>query len=97
MIAKLHAERTGVAVGDFDVISGLSGIGTYLHSRLDSGEARATLLDLVRALVELSQEDDGLPRWRTPARLASRSDFMLKQFPTGFLNAGLAHGIPGHY
>jgi lantibiotic modifying enzyme len=95
LITQLRAQREGVAVNAYDVISGLSGVAAYLVSRLDSPEAESTLNDLVRCLVELSREENGLPRWHTPPHLSSSDDFMLRQFPNGYLNCGLAHGIPG--
>jgi lantibiotic modifying enzyme len=95
MITHLTAQREGVAVNAFDVISGVSGVAVYLLNRLESAEVESTLNELVRSLVELSHEESGLPRWHTPPHLSSRDDFMLQQFPNGYLNCGLAHGIPG--
>jgi lantibiotic modifying enzyme len=95
MIADLSNQHDGVPVNAFDMISGLSGVCVYLVSRLKSGETESALRDLVRCLIELSCEENGLPRWYSPPHLSSSDDFMLQQFPNGYLNCGLAHGIPG--
>jgi hypothetical protein len=95
VVADLRAQCDGVNVQGFDVISGLSGLGVYLLGRLGFGDAREALEEVVGCLIELSQEHDGLPRWHTPSRLSSPDDFMLRQFPNGYLNGGLAHGAPG--
>ena len=94
-IANPHGRYGGMAVNVFDVVSGLSGLAGYLLCRLDVKEAESAHMDLIRFLIELSQEEAGLPRWHTPPHLSSQDDFMLQQFPNGYLNCGLAHGIPG--
>jgi lantibiotic biosynthesis protein len=94
-IANLRDFHGGVAVNVFDVVSGLSGLGAYLLCRLDLKEPKSTVIDLIHFLIELSEEEAGLPRWHTPPHLSSQDDFMLQQFPNGYLNCGLAHGIPG--
>jgi lantibiotic biosynthesis protein len=95
LIADLREQRLGVPVSAFDLISGLSGAGLYLLSRPESPDAEKVLYQLVSALIQLSREDAGIPRWHTPRRLSNSDDFMLQQFPDGYLNCGLAHGIPG--
>jgi hypothetical protein len=48
------------------------------------------------ALVTLSEERDGLPVWHTPAQIVATAPHGLKaQHPEGYLDCGLAHGIPG--
>jgi lantibiotic biosynthesis protein len=95
LIANVREQRHGVPVNAFDLISGLSGAGLYLLTRRESPDAEKVLDQLVDALIELSREDDGLPRWHTPRHLSGSDDLMLEQFPHGYLNCGLAHGIPG--
>jgi lantibiotic biosynthesis protein len=95
MISDLNRHRNGAPVHAFDVISGLSGVTLYLLCRRQSPEIAAALSAATRALVELSREENGLPRWHSPAHLLGADDHMLKQFPHGNLNCGLAHGIPG--
>ena len=95
MVADLHGRGNGVGSEAFDVISGLSGAGVYLLGRPDCAEVQEILVHLIGVLIELSDDGDGLPNWHTPAYLSSPEDFMLKLFPSGYLNCGLAHGIPG--
>jgi hypothetical protein len=84
----------GISVGAFDVISGLSGIGAYLLSRHEQPGPAAVLQDVLSALISLTCEDDGLPRWYTPAHMVM-DETMRSYYPHGNLNCGLAHGIPG--
>jgi lantibiotic modifying enzyme len=95
LIASVSNQHHGVPVYTFDVISGLSGIALYLLCRLDLPEMRLALVDLVRCLVALSSEENGLPRWYSPAHCLRGDELMLKHFPNGNLNCGLSHGIPG--
>jgi lantibiotic biosynthesis protein len=100
--ATTHAERLrrltgGVSVGEFDVISGLSGIVAALLERralqADPPVERALELAL-GALVELVEEGEGLPRWYTPPEEMA-DETWARLYPQGNLNCGLAHGIPG--
>ena len=56
---------------------------------------RVALKELVHCLVQLSREDEGLPRWHSPPSVLRGDDLMQREFPNGNLNCGLAHGIPG--
>jgi lantibiotic biosynthesis protein len=95
-IAYLNGLRAGVPTNTFDVISGLSGAVPYLLSRRESAEVENTLIDLIRSLIDLSQDEDGLPRWHSPPHFSKPAeDYMLQQYPSGYLNCGLAHGVPG--
>ncbi|MGA2830917.1 MAG: lanthionine synthetase C family protein [Streptosporangiaceae bacterium] len=86
--------REGIPVGDFDLISGLAGTGAYLLCRVaDPGAAEALEVTL-RCLVTLCRDIDGRPRWWTPARFMGDEDTAAR-YPDGYLNCGLAHGIPG--
>jgi lantibiotic modifying enzyme len=93
MLEELRGQRDGVPVNAFDLISGLSGIALHLLSRLPSPEIEHALKDVVRVLIELSREENGLLRMHSPARYVD--EYMLQQFPNGNVNCGLAHGIPG--
>jgi lantibiotic biosynthesis protein len=88
---KLHA---GASVGSFDVITGLSGIGAYLLCRRTIPSAAAALAALLRGLISLTGEQDGLPHWHTPPSQIF-DEVTLSQYPHGQLNCGLAHGAPG--
>jgi lantibiotic biosynthesis protein len=90
---RLAAQKKDVSVGQFDLISGLSGVGTYLLCRKENPGSATALRSVLKALVELTREEAGLPRWYTPAHLLWEE--MSRLTPHGNLNCGLAHGIPG--
>jgi hypothetical protein len=94
LVRNLGDWRQDVNVGDFDAISGLSGIAAYLLSRRQVPAVSATLYALVQSLVAMTQEDAGIPRWYTPGHFMWDEDTQ-KTYPHGNLNCGLAHGIPG--
>jgi hypothetical protein len=84
----------GVNMGEFDAISGLSGVGAYLLCRRDQPRVRDALLAIAEALTHLLAEPrDGLPRWYTPPEQLY-DDRMRETYPFGNLNCGLAHGVP---
>ena len=88
------AQHGGVTVGEFDVISGLSGVGIYLLCRRDQPGPAAALAAVIQPLVDLAADENGVPRWNTPARFLW-GEGMKETYPDGNLNCGLAHGIPG--
>jgi hypothetical protein len=94
--ADILANRAadGVSFGEFDLISGLTGVGAYLLCRWDNPAALTTLKTVLHSLIALTSEADGRPRWWTPAHLAGDEDAAARH-PYGSLNCGLAHGIPG--
>jgi len=92
-LKRLAGRRGGVAVGEYDLISGLTGIGAYLLARRHDPAVEKVLQAVVTSLVVLSGEDAGVPRWHSPAQLLD--EYMLQSYPNGNLNCGLAHGIPG--
>ena len=89
----VRAQPNGVTVGQFDAISGLSGIGAYLLCRSRQPTAAHALREVTEALVYLTGEEHGLPRWHTPAHLLWSEG--KEAYPHGNLNCGLAHGVPG--
>ena len=84
----------GASFGEFDVISGLAGVGAYLLRRRDNPSAAAALEAALRALAVLGADSISPPRWWTPANLLGDEE-MTALNPHGNLNCGLAHGIPG--
>jgi hypothetical protein len=90
----LAASPVGMPVSRFDLISGLSGMTTYLLSSSDSAQADLALKSAMQSLTTLGHPVDGLPRWYTPAHLM-HDQGLADQYPYGNLNLGLAHGIPG--
>lgn len=90
---NLYGQKRDISVGQFDVISGLSGVGAYLLCRQEEPGTMTALKIILRAFVEMTKEEAGLPRWYSPAHLLWEE--MLRLTPYGNLNCGLAHGIPG--
>jgi lantibiotic biosynthesis protein len=84
----------GISVGEFDVISGLAGLGAYLLLRNDRPDAVMALESTLQALVALARDNRSRPRWWTPAHLLGDEETAVL-YPHGNLNCGLAHGIPG--
>jgi hypothetical protein len=84
----------GLSVGDFDVISGLSGIGAYLLCRHHEPPIAIALRNTVDALITSVLRDQVPPAWYTPSDLLY-DESTRKMYPNGNLNCGLAHGIPG--
>jgi lantibiotic biosynthesis protein len=83
----------GRAVREFDLISGLAGIGAYLLVRREEPGVATALRQVLSALVELTGADAEGPRWRTLPGQLSPDEWA--RYPGGYLNCGLAHGIPG--
>jgi hypothetical protein len=84
----------GIPFGQFDVISGLAGIGGYLLLRRKDPGAATALESALRFLVALATDAGSRPRWWTPSHLLGDEE-MAALYPHGNLNCGLAHGIPG--
>jgi hypothetical protein len=91
---SVRTRRGSGGVFDFDVISGLAGIARYLLLRQQHEPALAALQHVLQSLVWLTEQENGLPRWYTPAQFL-RDGSSLKLYPNGNLNCGLAHGCPG--
>src|SRR3954470_2108815 len=87
---SLRSAESPGPVSDFDVIAGASGVGAYLLRR----DPHGVLPELLGGLVPLAETRDGATGWMTPPELLGGS-LMVHQFPSGNLNCGLAHGIPG--
>ncbi len=88
------AGRRGVAVSEFDLIVGLSGVAAYLLQRGYEPPMDVALRAILDSLVALTEETDGIPHWYTPYHLLA-GEGMAEHYPEGNLNCGLAHGIPG--
>ena len=83
----------GCGVGDFDLISGLTGVGVYLLARRLNPEAASVLRLLVGCLTRLVGDQGEPRRWHTPAHLLGEA--MSEAYRYGNHNCGLAHGLPG--
>ncbi|HVE75332.1 MAG TPA: lanthionine synthetase C family protein [Actinomycetota bacterium] len=79
--------------GDYDLISGLAGIGAYALERMPSENAADLLKLVVEKLDSLAQEDAGRARWFTPPSLLPPET--TERHPDGFYSLGVAHGWPG--
>ncbi|MBI3685785.1 MAG: lanthionine synthetase C family protein [Actinobacteria bacterium] len=81
------------ALADFDVIRGLSGVGSLLLRRDPHGLALHAVLDyLVRLTEPVRGDGQALPGWWTTSSPSGRDS---GQFPGGHGNTGVAHGIGG--
>ncbi len=78
---------------DYDLISGLVGFGVYCLEQRDSEPARRALTLIVERLHELAEQSEDEVRWFTPPELLV--EMQRKDYPQGYYNLGLAHGIPG--
>ena len=76
------------ALSEFDLISGLTGLGAHLWRHDPSGDL---VKDVLAYLVRLTEPVDGLPGWWTLSS-AKRS---AQAPPDGHGNNGMAHGIAG--
>ena len=78
---------------DYDLVNGLVGLGVYALERLPRPAAAACLLQIVVHLEQLFVADpDGL-RIHTPPELLRSTQ--ATEYPHGYYNLGLAHGLPG--
>ena len=89
--------NAGVAAQDYDLISGASGILGYLVSiHVPSDvvlQAISVLLEYLVWLMSTEQEHER-KRWYVPPSLYALPSER-EQYPYGYYNCGLAHGIPG--
>jgi hypothetical protein len=80
-------------VREFDLVSGLAGVGAYLLLRRAEPQVAPALRVVLEGLVELTGADAHGPHWRTPPAVLGAAE--RARHPHGQLNCGLAHGIPG--
>lgn len=78
---------------DFDLVSGLVGLGVYALERLPRPGARAMLERVIDRLHESSERTSQGITWHTSPDLLP--PWQRERFPTGHYNLGLAHGVPG--
>jgi lantibiotic modifying enzyme len=92
--AALHAYLARSPwVGEYDLVSGLVGLGVYALERLPRAGARRLLSLIVERLAETSERTEAGVRWRTPPWLLP--DPQRENAANGYYNLGLAHGVPG--
>jgi lantibiotic modifying enzyme len=78
---------------ELDHTYGISGIGCYLLDHPDRTLAAELLTLVCRILGQRAEDGSGGVCWRTPARF--RTAYRDRRSPTGDLDLGLAHGLPG--
>lgn len=97
-------EEVARAIGDFlrrtpwqdeyDLIGGLVGFGVWAIERTPRPGGREAAADVVRRLAETAERHDGgAIAWRTPADRLLPSE--AETYPDGYVNLGVAHGVPG--
>jgi len=79
--------------GDYDLVSGLVGYGVYALERLPRKSAVDCLKLVVSRLEEIAEHTKSGITWHTAPELLP--DSTRKDFPLGYYNLGLAHGVPG--
>jgi lantibiotic modifying enzyme len=79
--------------GDFDLVNGVVGFGAYALERLPHPAAVNLLGRIVDCLEEsATKAAPGLTWWTNPLWLPRH---LRKNYPKGYFNLGLAHGVPG--
>ena len=79
--------------GDYDVVSGLVGYGVYALERLPRQIALDCLKLVVDRLDEIAERAEQGLTWHTAPELLP--EITRKDFPKGYYDLGLAHGVPG--
>jgi class I lanthipeptide synthase len=79
--------------GDYDLISGLVGLGVYAMERLPRLTAIECLELIVDRLDETAERDVQGVTWFTVPELLPAHQRQV--YPQGYYNLGLAHGVPG--
>jgi lantibiotic biosynthesis protein len=78
---------------DYDLISGLVGLGTYAVERVHRESSRQVLRLVLAHLEALARPvPEGLTWWTSPTLMIKET---ANEFPNGFYNFGLSHGVPG--
>jgi lantibiotic modifying enzyme len=78
---------------DYDLVSGLIGMGVYALRASPTGSARTLLEHIVSRLERAARRADGGTTWLTPPETLPPD--VLSQAPAGLFNMGMAHGVPG--
>jgi len=78
---------------DYDLISGLVGLGVWAVERAPRSGGEEAAASVVRRLGELAERHDGGVTWRTSPERMMASE--AANHPQGNFNLGVAHGVPG--
>lgn len=87
----IEALDVGSPPDDYDLVSGLTGIGVYALERLPRSRAKKCLGLVIRRLGERVERIDGGRAWRTPNQASGPGAAGTK----GPFDLGVAHGVPG--
>jgi hypothetical protein len=95
-LADSVENRTGgVSVSEVDVVSGLTGIATYLLTKRADPPIGDGLTRTLTVLTTQGATPGGtVTSWVTPPHLLG-SEKLVARYPHGGLDCGLAHGVPG--
>ena len=91
-VLQRYVSRPGW-VGEYDLVSGLVGVGVYALERLPAPAAVGALEGIVDRLAETAKRRAGGITWFTPSKLVP--EWQRESCPRGYYNLGLAHGVPG--
>ncbi|MDR9857745.1 lanthionine synthetase C family protein [Paenibacillus sp. VCA1] len=95
---ELMKQKNGVPVEMFDTISGAAGLGRYLLKNPSDPNLSPLIEPTINFLIDLTKpirlDGKTVPGWFTPSKL-HLMERDRQRFPTGSLNCGMAHGIPG--
>jgi hypothetical protein len=92
LIHRLGADQLDRTVDGFDVVFGLTGLGVYFLQRAHTPAGRKAL----HSVIDLLVGDSSVPtprQWSTP--VSTMTGPMREMFPGGYIDCGLAHGVPG--
>jgi hypothetical protein len=78
---------------DYDLVSGLTGIGLYGLGRGTRGHGAAIVEKIIAQLAASAEQTDAGVTWHTPPELLPA--WQRARAPAGYHNLGLAHGVPG--
>jgi class I lanthipeptide synthase len=91
-VLRRWLNRPGWA-GEYDLVSGLVGLGVYALERLPAPAAVESLEGVVDRLAETATlRRDGITWFTPPEGLPEKQR---EESPRGYYNLGLAHGVPG--
>ena len=79
--------------GEYDLVTGLVGIGVYALERLPHSSGAELLARVVLKLHEIAERNEDGATWFTAPSLLP--DWQRRVCPHGYYNLGLAHGVPG--
>ena len=85
-----------MAVSEFDLIVGLSGVAAYLLQRGYQPPMDVALQAILDSLVALTEETEGIPHWYTPYHLLA-GEGMAEHYPKGISTVGLRMAFPARW